>query len=324
MNKHRYWHTLWRAYLPWIASYAVMMMVLGMLILFYHANKQIFIDAIRFTLPLLVIWLTLLGRHYCQAAKRVSHHQPIQPTDPVQSSLMDQEQHSRQTSQKEEQRLNQLYQQQYDHLELYSHEIKNSLMTLQAAAENDQNVKSEVINSAVRQANYHLDLMLNDQRLAMPSHDYDFEWINLGRLIRGIVQDNSALFIKRQLIPQLKGVGDVAVLTDRKWLRFCINQLLSNAIKYSPEGENIVISWQGRSLSFTNAGDGISQTDLPRVFDNGFSGRNGHQTTKSTGMGLYLVKKVTEQLNFTVHLQSTSGHLTTASLRFPSSNIRQS
>ncbi|WP_311403345.1 ATP-binding protein [Limosilactobacillus vaginalis] len=69
-------------------------------------------------------------------------------------------------------------------------------------------------------------------------------------------------------------------------------------------------------------GTGIPSSDLPRIYDNGFSGKNGHQTTKSTGMGLYLVKKITAQLNFDLTITSKTGQGACATLHFPGNNVR--
>lgn len=323
MNKGVFWLKLGRDYLPLLLFYVLIMGILTLLVIFYHYSLAIVVDMVRFTLPFLLVWLFLRGWHFWRIARKVTQYSKISTNDPVQASLVRQLQLMQQLHERERERIIQKQQAQFDHLELYSHEIKNSLMELQAASENDSHVNSAVVQHAVHQANYYLNMLLNDERLSIPSHDYDFEWIPVKHLVEEILQDNSALFITSQLVPKLKGLAGVSVLTDRKWLRFCINQLLTNAIKYTPKGQTIQILWQGTSILIINPGEGISQSDLARVFENGFSGHNGHQTTKSTGMGLYLVKRTADQLNFQVHLNSIPGKLTTTSLLFPSSNIRQ-
>lgn len=323
MNNHIFWQKLERDYCPWILSYVIMVGILALVVFLYHDSLTLVVDTVRFTLPLLLVWLVFRGLHFWHVKQRVEQKRQISTGDPVQESLVSRLKAVQQSIQREREQMNRKQQDQFDRLELYSHEIKNSLTELQAASENDSHVDSEVVQHAVRQANYHLNMLLNDERLSMPSHDYDFEWINLEQLVQTILQDDSALFINHQLLPELKGLAGVNVLTDRKWLRFCINQLLSNAIKYTPQGQTIQILWQGTSLSIINPGEGISPSDMARVFENGFSGHNGHQTSKSTGMGLYLVKRTADQLNFQVHLSSVPGEKTVASLTFSSANIRQ-
>ena len=212
-------------------------------------------------------------------------------------------------------------QQQLDNLDLFAHEIKNSLTSLKAAAENAPAVNSTNVKDEVRTANYYLDLLLNDERLTMASNDYEFSWVNLESLVNSIIQQNSALFIRHQLVPELVNL-DHRVLTDPKWLRFCINQLLSNAIKYSSPGGTITISWHDHALIVSDQGIGIPPADQQRIFENGFTGHNGHQTTQSTGMGLYLVKRVANKLNFTIRVRSKVGQGSSFYLIFPANNTR--
>lgn len=251
----------------------------------------------------------------------MSNKHPFTPRTPIEGYLIDllTAKENKTTTTIRDLRLNQ--QQQFDHLELFSHEIKNYLATLTAEAENNEAVKSTTVKDAIRQANYYLNLLLNDERLAMDNNDFDFQWIDLSKLVNEVVQQNSALFIQKQLIPQLHGLAGVKILTDQKWLRFSIEQLLSNAIKYSVPNNTIDISWEINQLQIIDHGCGIPQTDLPRIYDNGFTGHNGHHSMLSTGMGLYLVKKISTQLNYRLAVSSQVDKGTTATLTFDQANI---
>lgn len=293
------------------------------MVVFYRGSLAMIWDTLRFTFPLLLIWLAYRVLSFRSRVKQLKIHQKISTSDPVQAALVESLKLLTQSSNEQRRELTDRQQEQFDHVELYSHEIKNSLMELQAASENNTSVDNLTVQRAVRKANYHLDMLLNDERLAMLSTDYVFEWVDVAALVQAVLQDNAALFINRQLTPDINGLSGVEVLTDRKWLRFCINQLLSNAIKYTPRGRQIKIRWEKDTLSISNPGEGIAPVDLNRVFENGFSGRNGHQSTKSTGMGLYLVKKTADQLNFQVYLNSVLNKSTTASLVFSPTNIQQ-
>lgn len=167
----------------------------------------------------------------------------------------------------------------------------------------------------------YLDLLLSGERLAITSHDFNFQWLPLAKLTATIVQENAALFINKQLVPEISIPANLRLLTDQKWLHFCINQLLTNAIKYAEPGSVIKLVWQTDCLTICDTGLPISSTDQPRIFESGFTGQNGHQTTKSTGMGLYFVKQVTDQLNFSVRVFSPNDHSTVAELIFPPDNI---
>ena len=283
-------------------------------------------DVIRFSLPFFIVWLIGSGaiKYYRLRHLNVSQLDKFTPTNMTEGKLVELLQDEQAKNIDTIRQLQATQHEQLDHLELFTHEIKNYLTSINAAAENSPTVASTEVKKNIHQANYYLNLLLNDERLAINNHDYDFQWIDIANLINNILQQNSAVFIHKQLIPELTGLDGIKVLTDRKWLHFCIEQLLSNAIKYSFPNSTINISWEMNSLRIADHGCGISMNDLPRIFDNGFTGKNGHQTTAATGMGLYLVKKVTEYLNFKVSISSVQSQGTTAILSFLPDNIRSS
>lgn len=323
MKTKTFWFYQFKSFLPITIAYLFFLGLIILLATLYYIPRTFFWDTLRFSLPFLIIWFLVNSFHHAKQLRAIVKGKAIYANNPVEAQLLRSYRLQRRESEHQIRHLNNQRQDQLDHIELYSHEIKNSLTGLQAAAENNGVVTSNNILQAVQQANYHLDMLLNDERLSMTSHDFNFEWISLNSLISEILKQNSTLFINHQLIPQLVELNGVQVLTDRKWLRFCINQLLSNAIKYSPNGASITLKWDTNELQIIDNGVGISRSDLPRIYDNGFSGKNGHQTTKSTGMGLYLVKKVTDQLNFSLTINSKSGQGTQAILHFPGNNIRK-
>lgn len=308
---------------PTIIAYLLLLALLATLTTFYRLPQSLVVDTLRFSLPLVIIWVLIDCYFTSKKIQAINNDHQIIPQSPVEFVLLTRQQRQNSDDQQQIQQLSSQQQRQFEQLELYSHEIKNTLTSLRAAAENQPQVASQTILSAVSQADYHLNMMLSDERLSLSDNDFDFEWLKLEELVNHIIKDNSAIFINRQLIPVLTGLSHVRVLTDRKWLHFCISQLLSNAIKYSPTGMTIQVCWKDNALQIIDQGPGIASSDLPRIYDNGFSGRNGHQTTKSTGMGLYLVKQVTQRLNFNVQFQSRQDRGTIAMLKFPPTNVRQ-
>ena len=97
------------------------------------------------------------------------------------------------------------------------------------------------------------------------------------------------------------------MLTDEKWLAFVFEQLLSNALKYTPSGGRIRVYGDGDTLVIADTGIGIQPEDLPRVFENGFTGFNGREDKKSTGIGLYLCRQVLDRLNHNISIASRPG-----------------
>ncbi|MCH3922891.1 sensor histidine kinase [Limosilactobacillus sp.] len=321
----KFWTTYLKSIRAGLLIYLGMLALVWLLTILYRVPKAFLLDTVRFSLPLIIVWLVYRLVRAAQRVKKIGRQSPapkISPATPTEDALLTSLEKQRTASTQTISDLRQRQRKQLDHLDLYAHEIKNDLLTLKAAAENRAAVSSAAVQAATRQANYYLDLLLNDERLNMDKHDFDFHWVSLEKLVNELLQQNSVLFIHHQLVPNL-GDLNVKVLTDQKWLRFCINQLLSNAIKYSPAGASIDIAWQDDRLVIADHGTGISSSDLPRIYEDGFTGQNGHRTSKSTGMGLYLVKKISDQLNFRVEIVSKEGQGTTAALAFDPQNVRQ-
>jgi hypothetical protein len=99
----------------------------------------------------------------------------------------------------------------------------------------------------------------------------------------------------------------VRVLTDEKWLLFLIEQLLSNAIKYTPKGTVTITVSPGKVLTVSDTGIGIAPEDLPRIFEKGFTGYNGRADKKATGLGLYLCKQTADKLGIRLWALSKPG-----------------
>lgn len=97
------------------------------------------------------------------------------------------------------------------------------------------------------------------------------------------------------------------VLTDEKWLVFVIEQLLSNAIKYTNKGKISIYPLEDKKLVIEDTGIGISQEDIPRIFDKGFTGYNGRTDKKATGLGLYLCKNILDKLSHKISIESEVG-----------------
>lgn len=316
MNKKRFARLWLRSQLPLLWAYLLLTALLALLCYLYQLPTIIIGDFVRFSLPVLIIWLiiTVVRAHHRQ--QRVSKQELVSPNSPLEQALVSALTNERAHHRKLVQRLRHKQQEQLDQLDLFSHEIKNFLALLQAAAESKAAVSSPQVKASVHQTDYYLNLLLSGERLAMDKSDLDLKWLGLSKVVNEVVQENGQLFIAKQLIPAIS-ISQVQVMTDQKWLHFCINQLLINAIKYADSATTIKISWQDNALTITDTGPAIPSTDLPRIFDNGFTGHNGHQTTRSTGMGLYFVKQVTDRLGLQVRVLSPGYRQTVAQLTFP-------
>ena len=124
----------------------------------------------------------------------------------------------------------------------------------------------------------------------------------------------ASVVIRRHLTLRYEPVGKT-VLTDEKWLGFVIEQVLSNAVKYTPEGGTVTVSCtDAPALLISDTGIGVEPEDLPRVFEQGFTGYNGRADKKATGLGLYLCRRVCRKLGHTITMDSRVGEGTTVTI----------
>ena len=157
------------------------------------------------------------------------------------------------------------------------------------------------------QTEEYVGMVLSYLRMEDMGNDLKFQWYPIGDIMRQAVRKYSQIFIlkKIQLVFQ---ETKWEVLSDEKWLCFLLEQLLSNALKYTPEGGKISIFLEGETnLVIADTGIGIAPEDLPRVFEKGFTGNNGRMDKKATGIGLYLCRRVTNLLGHTISIVSEPG-----------------
>lgn len=166
----------------------------------------------------------------------------------------------------------------------------------------------------------YVEMVLTYLRMEGMSADLSFGICSLDSIIRQAVRKYSQMFILRKIRLEYAAV-EAKVLTDEKWMVFVIEQILSNALKYTPSGK-ISIYMEEACLVIEDTGIGIWPEDLPRVFEKGFTGYNGRTDKKSTGIGLYLCKSVMDKLMHKIWIQSETGKGTKVYLSFERKSIR--
>ena len=162
-----------------------------------------------------------------------------------------------------------------------------------------------------------VEWVLCDLKLEEQGTEYVLRRCDLDEILRQAVRKYAGPFIrsKNRLIFE---ETHAQVLTDEKWLSFVIEQLLSNAIKYTRGGEIRIAMQEPGVLTIADSGIGIAPEDLPRIFEKGFTGYNGRSDKKSSGIGLYLCRRIAENLGCEISAASAVGIGTTVSLRFGS------
>ena len=148
-----------------------------------------------------------------------------------------------------------------------------------------------------------MEVVLTFIRLDSDSTDYVIKEYDLDSIIRQSVKRFAGEFIERKISLVYEPVN-TKVLTDEKWLSFVIEQVLSNALKYTPAGRISITMEAGSKLCIRDTGIGIAAADLPRIFENGFTGYNGRSQKKASGIGLYLCKRICTNLGHGIYARS--------------------
>lgn len=169
-----------------------------------------------------------------------------------------------------------------------------------------------------------VDQQLYISRLSSLEADYAVDQVGLKDVVVPEVRELMAWCREKELEIELDGL-DMAVMSDKKWGRFIVRQILSNAVKYSPAGGTIYISARTDNtghtiLSIQDEGPGIPDHDLPRIFDKGFTGGTGRLHNAATGLGLYLAKTVSDKIGITLSVSSGIGQGTAMEIGFPVEN----
>lgn len=199
-----------------------------------------------------------------------------------------------------------------DYFTVWVHQIKTPISAMQMILQNEDTDTSRELSAELFRIEQYAEMALHYIRLDSGSNDLVLQEYDLDDILKQAIHRYAHLFIRRKL--QLKyNSANAFVLTDKKWLVFVIEQLLSNAVKYTARG-GVLLKFENNILTVTDTGIGISPEDLPRIFEKGYTGLSGRSDRKSTGLGLYLCKKVCDKLGHRIYAESeinkgTSIHL---------------
>ena len=207
-----------------------------------------------------------------------------------------------------------------DYYTLWAHQIKTPIAAARLLLQEDPVAVSGEVEVELLKIEQYVEMVLAYLRMEEMSSDLDFREYSLDDVIRQAVRKYSRMFILKRIRLDFTETGRT-VLTDEKWLVFVLEQILSNALKYTKEG-SISIYMEGDELAIRDTGIGISPEDLPRVFEKGFTGYNGRRDKKSTGIGLYLCKSVLDRLGHKIRIQSEVGRGTKVLLNLEREELR--
>lgn len=189
---------------------------------------------------------------------------------------------------------------------VWAHQIKTPIASMRLRLQNeDSHLTRTLLNDLYRIEQY-VEMVLTFLRLDSDSTDYIFKEYDLDKIIKASVKKFSNEFIDRKLSLIYEPLNTTAI-TDEKWLAFVIEQVLSNALKYTPNGSITIKMQAPKTLQIIDTGMGIAPEDLPRIFENGYTGYNGRLDTKASGIGLYLCRRICDELGHKISAWSEVG-----------------
>ena len=255
-----------------------------------------------------------LFRSY-QSYKLAYLYEEITPLSPLEFYLAQTLENARENQMNQTEEERKRYTDLMDYYTLWVHQIKTPIAASQLLVQDvaDRNTRS-LLEREIFKIDAYVHLVLQYLRLENFHDDLQLKQVALEQLVKEVVRKYSLFFIQKGLTINLDDL-DVKVISDEKWLLVIIEQVLSNSLKYTKSG-GIEIYFKDNTLYLKDSGIGIKDSDILRVFERGFSGYNGRLTQQSSGLGLYLSKKIADQLGHEISISSQVGQGTTVSIHF--------
>ena len=193
-----------------------------------------------------------------------------------------------------------------DYYTMWVHQIKTPISAMKLLIQTSESEISSDLSSELFKIEQYVEMVLSYIRLGSNENDFVIKEYDLDNIVRQAIRKYAPLFIRKKINLDFQPTN-YKVLTDEKWLVFVIEQLLSNAIKYTNKGKISIYPLEDKKLVIEDTGIGISQEDIPRIFDKGFTGYNGRTDKKATGLGLYLCKNILDKLSHKISIESEVG-----------------
>lgn len=219
-------------------------------------------------------------------------------------------------SRREEARAGEISRKLSDSMDYYTtwvHQIKTPIASMRLLLEKEDSPVSRQLSEELFRVEQYVQMVMTYQRLDSDSTDYVFRQTDVDAVVRGAIRKFAPQFISKGIrldyVPR-----QTLVVTDEKWLSFVIEQLLSNAIKYTPAGCITIRFQDNNDLTITDTGIGIAPEDLPRIFERGYTGYNGRTDKRASGLGLYLCRRICDALGHGISIRSTPGVGTTVTI----------
>jgi len=200
---------------------------------------------------------------------------------------------------------------------MWLHQIKTPMTVSKLLLEKPDETTNTKLKMQLMYIEQYINMAMNYLKMIDHSTDMDITQVNLDDIIKNLLKKYSLLFIHNHI--SLEYQSNVThVISDSQWLTILIEQILSNALKYTENGKIAIQYLEDKhALEIRDTGIGIRSEDIPKIFDRGYSGFNGRMNEKSSGLGLYLAKKISERLNIQIEVESKLSQGSIFRLVFP-------
>ena len=211
-----------------------------------------------------------------------------------------------------------------DYIEMWIHEVKLPIASMVLKCHNHKEVNSNELLSIIRRLDNDIDQILYYMRSEITEKDFIISEVSLKDIVRSVSLKNKDDLLENKIELEVN-IDNECVYTDKKWMEFILNQIISNSIKYKKEKDSFIkitsnVSEDKVNLIVYDNGIGISKGDIKRVFDKSFTGKNGRDKIKSTGMGLYIVKNLCSKLGHNIYIESALDEYTKVIIEFGKNN----
>ena len=310
-----------KSVLPQLVLLFSILIIFGVLIILTQAPFYFFWYAAQLSL---FVWLCMLIGQWFIYKKRIEHMAHLRQEKLPASSLESLDEayalqykaleaeymaYREETDYKEKEQM--------DYFTWWLHQIKTpiSAMSLLLQREASETKEKKQMEQELIQLNDYTHMALNYLKLEETGKEMDLEEVSLDSVIKDIIKKYAVLFIYNDLSLEYTPIKE-RVLTDRKWLQVLLEQLISNSLKYTSSGSIRIYLDGPEQLVIADTGSGIRKEDLPKIFEKGYTGLDGRLHDKSTGLGLFLSKKICQIVGHTLTIDSVVGEGTQARVNF--------
>lgn len=211
-----------------------------------------------------------------------------------------------------------------EYIETWVHEIKTPIASARLILENDEGYINKSVLEEIEKIEGFIEQVLFYARSSTVERDYIIKKIPLKNSINSVIRKNANILIEKRVKIQLEDI-EKKVYCDSKWIEFILQQIISNSVKYMDKDEKYIKircleKDKNIILKILDNGIGISEKSIEKVFEKGYTGENGRKYNNSTGMGLYLCKKLCLKLGLGISIKSKLGVGTEVTIVFPINN----